>query len=371
MTNFDLEKFFKEAKNIKLTTEEKSGILRSIVRNPLPIGRNMWSINNFKLIFTKPMPIAIIIAILIGGGVSAAAEQSLPGETLFPLKVSVNEKVRGFLAVSGEAEANLQIKLAERRLEEAEKLVSNNNLNEKARIHLEENFQKHAEKVKTKIAELETKNTPKALEITSHLETSLEAHSRILTNLQTSLNGDLGVKLEKIKLMIETHRGKMNEDRVDHEEKLRINHRGPEVQTAAEGKLGAVENKMAEVRKFMEHYNDRFDAEAKVKAEAKLKLAEDILVQGKTKLEAKVFEEAFLLFQRAHNILTEVKILFSAKVDLETTPTPSPTHTISPTGSPHPSASINAETETELEARSNPRERKSEIHGKIRIDLGL
>ena len=88
-------------------------------------------------------------------------------------------------------------------------------------------------------------------------------------------------------------------------------------------------------------------------------------------MEAKVFEEAFLLFQRAHNILTEVKILFSAKVDLETTPTPSPTHTISPTGSPHPSASINAETETELEARSNPRERKSEIHGKIRIDLGL
>lgn len=360
---FNLEKFFKEARSIRMTKEEKSEVLSYLVRNHPPAGHKLWSnkLTNFKLIFLKPMPIAIIIALLIGGGASAAAENALPGDTLYPVKVSVNEHVRGWLAISSEAEAKLQTKLAVRRLDEAEKLAIKDNLDENIRARLEANFQKHADRVKARISELEAKNTPKALEIASNLQASLDAHARILKNLETALNGNVGPRLEKIKLIVEARSHKLNEDRKDREDRIK-REPGPETQAAAEGKLKAVENNIAEIKRFIASHSERFDAEAKAKAEAKLKLAEDILVQGKAKLEAKVFGEAFLLFQKAHSMLREVKVLLTAKVELERE-TPKPTSTVSP------APSVSGSAETEVKVRGDFREHNGDVRGKIRIEL--
>lgn len=61
------------------------------------------------------MPIAIItlcliVAAAIGGGVSIAAEQSLPGEPLYMFKVSVNARVEEFFGHS-QATTSIQKKL--------------------------------------------------------------------------------------------------------------------------------------------------------------------------------------------------------------------------------------------------------------------
>ena len=289
------------------------------------------------------MPIAIIIALLIGGGASAAAESSLPGDALYPIKVEVNESVRGWLAFSNEAEANLQSKFAQRRLEEAEKLAANDGLNEEQQVRLEERFKIHADKVRARIQKLEEKNTPKAMEIASHLEVSLEAHSKILENMAASFDGDTELKLKNLKVLVLAHKNKISGHSVAHEKELIRIGGGPETQAAAEGKLKATENKLDETRKFIEQHSDRFDAEAKAKAKARLKLAEETLIQGKAKLEAKTYGEAFLLFQKTHNILREVKLLLNAKVEFET--------------------EVKGEAESDLH--------KSRIHEKIKIELGI
>src|SRR5262245_19259786 len=46
-------------------------------------------------LFYTPMPVFAVIAIiaLLGGGTSFAAQGALPGDTLYPIKVNVNEKI--------------------------------------------------------------------------------------------------------------------------------------------------------------------------------------------------------------------------------------------------------------------------------------
>ena len=38
-------------------------------------------------------PLILIIILIIGGGASFAAEQAVPGNLLYPVKISINEKV--------------------------------------------------------------------------------------------------------------------------------------------------------------------------------------------------------------------------------------------------------------------------------------
>lgn len=56
---------------------------------------------------------------LIGVGVTFAANQALPGDTLYNIKLQVNEKVGDMFASSDSARAARTIMLIERRLEEA------------------------------------------------------------------------------------------------------------------------------------------------------------------------------------------------------------------------------------------------------------
>ena len=55
--------------------------------------------------FEKLMPIALILtlAVLASTGVSLAAEQALPGDFLYPIKVGVNERVQASLAATPKA----------------------------------------------------------------------------------------------------------------------------------------------------------------------------------------------------------------------------------------------------------------------------
>src|SRR3989344_3616455 len=72
--------------------------------------RSIWSqliINNSLIKNFNPMSViaSLVIALMLGGGVSFAAEGSLPGDALYPVKVSVNEEVRGAITVGAEAKA--------------------------------------------------------------------------------------------------------------------------------------------------------------------------------------------------------------------------------------------------------------------------
>ena len=93
----------------------------SDVRERELLRHNIQRPNIINFLQFKFMPIFLIVTLLVsaGGGVSIAAEGALPGDGLYPVKISINEKVVAAFSVSVDAAANWEARLAERRLEEA------------------------------------------------------------------------------------------------------------------------------------------------------------------------------------------------------------------------------------------------------------
>lgn len=202
--NFD--QFIKQVNQVKLSADEKTSIRKSVLnfiyQNParysveqphlnyksmVPILlksliwlQNRGSTISFRLVGT----ILLIISVLVGGGVTIGAEKALPGDTLYPVKVGLNEEVRGWLSVSEESKANWEIKRAQRRLEEAETLAEDGSLDLEARGNIEANFEAHADRVKKRIEKFENKKDfHAAVDVSSKFETSLKAHQKILNRL--------------------------------------------------------------------------------------------------------------------------------------------------------------------------------------------
>ncbi|MDO8581171.1 MAG: DUF5667 domain-containing protein, partial [Candidatus Omnitrophota bacterium] len=136
--------------------------------------------------FFRPMPIfaTLLMVALIGGGTSYAAERALPGDPLYPVKVHVNEEVKAALSFSSESKADWDASRAERRLEEAADLAANGKLNAETQLILEDNFQHHADRVETRIAEMQkSENQRAAATVASRFETSLKVHDQILDRI--------------------------------------------------------------------------------------------------------------------------------------------------------------------------------------------
>src|SRR3989344_5605445 len=263
MTDFDFKKFIKDSGHIKLEKSEKDSILHYLkalminepVRGGGLAGHRLWSTSFYqlKLIFTKPMPIIILIAIILSGGTSMAAERSLPGDALYSIKVGVNENVRGWLALSDEAEASLQAALATERLKEAEKLAVKNRLTAETRVIIEQNFEEHASRVENRVDKFQTGNAKKALEVNSNFQTSLEAHLRILSDIGVSLDGETEEQLSELILKINPRKDGVIKSASENENEIRLEVDEPGVRQAAEGKAKASANKIEEVKKFIEN----------------------------------------------------------------------------------------------------------------------
>ena len=151
------------------------------------------------------MPIILILGLLIGGGVSIAAEQSLPGDALYPIKISVNETVRGGLSFSSESKASFEVKKAEKRLIEAEELAAEGKLNADTRAQIEANFDRFAERVAVRIAEVQKENPEAAAEIAARFETALSAHEATLAQLAVNASADAKTAVTGLVAKVKTY----------------------------------------------------------------------------------------------------------------------------------------------------------------------
>lgn len=316
----NIREFFKKLKKIRLEKDEKQRVRDNLVifmeQNPVrnrevarPVFYGSNIINQLRLFNLKPtMTIMLIIALLVGGGASASAEGALPGEILYPIKVAVNEQVVGWLSFSEEAKAKWEAKIAGRRLEEAEELSSKQRLDADAKTEIEARFKAHADRVAVGIDKLEAEeNFEAASEVASNFEVSLRAHEKILKMfVEQGHNG----KVRDIALKVGIEAGETEDRRAEIELKLT---RDPNIERAARGKLKEAENKLAEVKRFFESKKSMLTAEDIVKAEAELRISSDLIAQGKVKLEAKAYAEAFSLFQKAHRTAQSVKVMIEAK----------------------------------------------------------
>lgn len=124
------------------------------------------------------------IVFLFTGGASVLAERALPGDSLYAIKVNVNEPIREFTTVGGEAKAKLAVETTERRLQEATVLSAQGKLDESNKQILQAQFTRNASQVHNQVASLVSDNhLDAAEEVLNTFGNTLSAHSLILGTL--------------------------------------------------------------------------------------------------------------------------------------------------------------------------------------------
>ncbi|MDE2071675.1 MAG: hypothetical protein KGI70_03025 [Patescibacteria group bacterium] len=141
------------------------------------------------------MPIialAILIAAALGGGVSAAAAHSTPGDVLWGFKVEVNESLQGALSFGDEQKANWDIAVAQERLQEAQRLAAEGKLDANAQAQLAANFRRHASDVADRVAALEaTGKYAAAADVSARFESTLSQSASVLAQANVDAQGEL------------------------------------------------------------------------------------------------------------------------------------------------------------------------------------
>src|SRR3989344_6655324 len=132
----DIENGIDQIREVKMTADEKKKILEKVlgssasseqpVRSPYLIYSFFSKLPKKRLAYA----FSICLMVVMGGGSVFASKWSLPGNILYPLKVSVVEPVRGAFIFSPVAKIQYQSDLATERLIEAEILASDNKLDE-------------------------------------------------------------------------------------------------------------------------------------------------------------------------------------------------------------------------------------------------
>ncbi len=112
------------------------------VASPVPVAQSPYFF--FSHQFRMSMAGLLFFVIAGGGGVSAAAQGALPGDVLYPVKISINEKVEVALAPDAAAKSVVEVKLAERRVAEAKTLSAQGKFDAKTADTLSADFDAHA-----------------------------------------------------------------------------------------------------------------------------------------------------------------------------------------------------------------------------------
>lgn len=366
-------------------------ILREKLNKNIPTFLELSAVKLFFNNKSKSMIATLLMVLVLGGGTSFAAERALPGDILYPAKVNINEEVRGWLAVGNESQVEWDARRAERRLEEAEKLMAEGKLDAETEAELQTRFEKHVASFRENAEDLEEKQKAKSFEAYSNFEAALQAHERILARMEgkeeattilaakSSVSARATAETNASSLLSQV-RSDLNatmQSRANAEARVSTE-TNAEFKTSAEGKLKATENKIDEVKNFVA--NSKAEVNVKSEAEIKLKTAEEVVVRGKAEMESKAYGKAFASFQEAMRIAQEAKLsahgqtLIKADISL-------PPVDVDVSGGTFLEGSedsgrsdtegleIEAEVKTEIEADNATT--GSRGNGRINIDLGL
>jgi len=156
------EQIIAESKQVSLTSLERAN-LRSRIENLTAQG----GLSSFARTY-KYMLATLGVFVLLGAGVSFAAEGALPGDLLYPVKTAINESIRGAFAVSSESKVKWQAELVGRRLEEAVELEASGKLDMKVKSDIAEEIGEHLKK---------TEEFANKLEVSGQVNSAIEARA--------------------------------------------------------------------------------------------------------------------------------------------------------------------------------------------------
>ena len=198
--NFDnkLNIAIEEIRKITMAPEEKRRMFENItgssaVKIPEKIPRSIkspWTFFGVVSMFGKNRSLAYggvcCLVLFASGGLAFASQGSLPGNILYPLKVSVVEPLRGAFKFSPEAKVEFQSTLATERLIEAETLSERGELDEGKEEKLSRLLEVHTEAMNSAIVKL-NKNKSQNKSDDKEVDNS-DGYDKAVTNFQADMN---------------------------------------------------------------------------------------------------------------------------------------------------------------------------------------
>lgn len=287
-----------------------------------PITQRPFIFTKYKI--AMQIGLALMLIVFLGGGTSLAANNALPGDALYAVKLKINEKLQSAVTVGAEARAHLDAELAAKRLEEANRLAIEGSISADAKEQIEANFERLEDRVEAKIADLKARGDAEAAaDVEARFESALAAHARILAKLEAS--GEANVrpirdKVSAVLAVIESRRGGAGmaiAARVEGGAAATATAERVVTSGAAEGRITAATNVVSSVDKFLEVKADDLSAEAKADAEARINKAESLIADANAKAEADLSAEALAKANEAFRLANETRVLLEAQLRAE------------------------------------------------------
>lgn len=225
----------KMAREIGMTKSEKS-LMRShidtfIKNNPLPIQKTLPIKSPYAnafgfMSFARAVAFVLVGVILGTTGVASASLQSLPGDTLYPIKTGVVEPITGaVLATTPEAKVSYEEKLVYKRLSEIEELRTKEMFDTKRSLVAQKAIAYQSERFNNAITSIEVDNATLAIEKSERVSDEFKRREDMLTGNTssatlmmataiTSTDSDLEIQNKHaISDELKNHREKLNEKR--------------------------------------------------------------------------------------------------------------------------------------------------------------
>jgi hypothetical protein len=180
-----LTNIHKEAEHLRLSKAEKSAMLASVlgVQSPVSVQKSPYVFLTYFNYEVRMVMAGFVFFIFAGLSTVSAAQGSLPGDLLYPVKLSINENIEMAFASDNADKAALEVRLAERRVEEAQTLAAQGRLDAKAADALAVSFDLHAENAQS-LADASEESEPGISEqVKTKLSATFAVHGAVLKNL--------------------------------------------------------------------------------------------------------------------------------------------------------------------------------------------
>ncbi|MBA3732951.1 hypothetical protein H0W91_01075 [Patescibacteria group bacterium] len=348
-----LSQIFQKARGVTLTISEKikihNRIDQYIEENPLSYSTLQKTKQKYKVVspfytrlsFSMKLVPAFFVALLFLSGTSFAAQNTLPGDFLYPVKIRLNENAQTLFSFGAKNIALTEAVHANTRLMEIEKLSVQKKLNPETLEVAKISFNTEALNVKKNIDELKASgDIESADEVGSDFESSLKTHHTLLKALsQKDEEQDLkiattstGTTTQKINAnvseniltnitdAVDVHLKNTTATREITEKEIvssSLNTQPDALKVTADIALKKVQSKINEAEKSI-NSNESVDETIKADANLKLRQAKEILIEGQLKLSSNSNGEAFTLFKSAQRKAEEAKLMIKSKDEIKT-----------------------------------------------------
>lgn len=187
-----------------ILSKEEKAVLRARIWTHVREEQSFWAQFSLTSFFysLRVVTLGFASVVFVTGGISYAAERALPGDILYTVKIEVNERLRGWTAISREAQAEWSIAQTGRRLEEVERLVVASRLDDATRDQMASQVEKSANEAGKAISQLKTERIEIAAGTSSRLESSLRIHERALMQVveeREDLSSQIHVIIETVR----------------------------------------------------------------------------------------------------------------------------------------------------------------------------